>query len=368
VGHVTEFPNQLFDLRILEGLLPPAEIEPSFLSEEWYCFGRGLLQSAVTDIEFALRFRRIFSECRCPPNRVFSLPRVQLAVHRFADRGFVAARIQCPAEVDLPVFIQELFPSRNYKEVGCSEAGWRVLAEKPVPCVPVLAFRDGWMVAPADYGWQAVVGHCAVSLVMMLQKDMLFFHAASVAIGEKGVLIFGEKGAGKTTLSLALADRNHAFLGDEYAALATADFRLLPFRRTASIREGPRSERVDSFLARCDCPVEVNTDGTMRRRAAVGEIFPAAAAHPARLTDVFFLRGFAPRPKVEHFTPDLQSFPLLAPLLCTVWGMRAGERVLEFLKLLSRARCFMLLAGGHPDETAELVERIVEDHKRYDCA
>jgi len=166
------------------------------------------------------------------------------------------------------------------------------------------------------------VAHSAVSLVMMLQKDVLFFHAASVAIGERGVLIFGAKGAGKTTLSLSLAGRGHAFLGDEYAAVSAIDFRLFPFRRTASIREGPRHERVDAFLSGQRCQMEVNADGTTRRRAPVGAIFPDAAPRPALLTHAFFLRRFASRPGTEPFRSGMESLSLLAPLLCTVWGVR----------------------------------------------
>src|SRR5262249_45596822 len=155
-------------------------------------------------------------------------------------------------------------------------SGWRMLAEVASPTNPVLAFRGTQIIAPKRYGWQAVVAHSAVSLVMMLQRDVLFFHAASVVLGGRGVLIFGDKGAGKTTLSLTLAGRGHAFLGDEYAAVSATDLQLFPFRRTASIREGPRSQKVDEFLAVRNCEFEVNADGTTRRRAAVRDIFPEA--------------------------------------------------------------------------------------------
>jgi energy-coupling factor transporter ATP-binding protein EcfA2 len=196
---------------------------------------------------------------------------------------------------------------------------------------------------------------------MMIQRDVLFFHAASLAIGGKGVLIFGPKGAGKTTISLALAGRDHSFLGDEYAAVSASDFELLPFRRTASIREGPRTEQVDEYLAAHDCQVENNLDGTTRRRACVGEIFPGATPRSAFLTHAFFLSGFASRPGLRRFQPGIESLHLLAPLLCTVWGVPASVRALSFLRLLSRARCYQLEAGGHPDETAALVEQTVEE-------
>lgn len=328
---------------------------------EWYSFGRGALHVAADDDVFRERFRRIFGECRCDPEAAMSLVQGRLHVRTILPAGVVEAELACPEPIDLLALVMDLFSARDLTEVPSVRPGWRMLAERHASADPVLAFKGDRIVAPRGYGWQAVMAHCGVIRVMTLQKDMVFFHAASAAIGDKGVLIFGNKGAGKTTLSLALAERGHAFLGDEYAAVSATDRQLVPFRRTASIREGVRPGGVDEFLAGRDCDTEINIDGTRRVRAAVGEMFPAAAVRPAQLTHAFFLRRLSARPEVERFTPRVEDLPLLAPLLCTVWGMSAGQLSLKFLRLLSGTRCFYLSPGGLPEDTAELIERTVED-------
>ena len=61
-------------------------------------------------------------------------------------------------------------------------------------------------------------------------------------------MLVGPKGAGKSTLALALAARGHALLGDEHACYLPATGELLPFRRPVGIKPGPRAAAVESAL------------------------------------------------------------------------------------------------------------------------
>ena len=75
-------------------------------------------------------------------------------------------------------------------------------------------------------------------------------------------MLVGPKGAGKSTLALALAARGHALLGDEHACYLPATGELLPFRRPVGIKPGPRSSAVEGALARRGRSPE--RDGMMR--------------------------------------------------------------------------------------------------------
>jgi hypothetical protein len=194
---------------------------------------------------------------------------------------------------------------------------------------------------------------------MRLQRNVLFFHAASARIGASGVMLVGSKGSGKTTISLTLASRGHGFLGDEVAAVCADSQELLPFRRAASIRAGIRTSGVTQRLANGNYPAETFPDGSARVLANVADLFPDAIASPAKLDTIFFLRGFGSQASVEQFSFGLEKFHLLTPLACSMWGVPTGLRMLQISRMLGEVRCYYLDPGS-PDETAELLEQLAK--------
>jgi hypothetical protein len=268
-------------------------------------------------------------------------------------------RIQLSSNLPLLTFALELFRDRQLVEFKDPQyPEWRMLADSSG--TPVLGFLEDRVLAFPVPGWQSLVAELATSALMCLQEDVLFFHAATISIGAKGVFITGEKGQGKTTLSLALAGRGHGFLGDEYAAVSLPSAELLPFRRAVSIRPGPRSKALAEHLENHEYPSDRTPEGCPRVRASVEDIFPGPAPKAARFTHAFFLEGFAAQPSVRKVVADGSNIPLLRPLVPTIWG-RSGRVAFDLLRILSGIRCFGLLAGGSPDDTASLIETTVED-------
>jgi len=51
-------------------------------------------------------------------------------------------------------------------------------------------------------------------------------HATCIAIGQRGVLITGASGSGKSDLAMRLIDRGAVLVSDDYTALALSDGRL----------------------------------------------------------------------------------------------------------------------------------------------
>lgn len=71
------------------------------------------------------------------------------------------------------------------------------------------------------------------------QRQMLTLHAnAAVTPSGRGILLLGNKGAGKTSVGLALGARGWTHAGDDLAVLAEAgpDLLLLPGKPTAAVR------------------------------------------------------------------------------------------------------------------------------------
>jgi len=326
------------------------------LEEHRYAFGRTLLSIRCEDDSFSRRFREIFAECAYDSTVDEDMPALLLRVCSVRSSSQVLAVSVNPSLIDGVDFVRQLFPERQYLEDGALAPKWRILALPKAPREPVLAFGPSTILVSRSHPWQHMVAMYAISNAFRLQPNTLVFHAASVAINGKGVLLFGAKGAGKTTLSLCLASRGHAFLGDEWGAVSASTGELLPMRSLSSIRQGPRARGVDEYLRKHVCQADILPDGTTRVRARVGSMFPKASAQVVPLTHAFFLRRFADRPAVEQFARDGAELLRVSPLLATISGHSSGQLALELLRTLGRASLWNVEVGGSPEETADLIE------------
>jgi hypothetical protein len=199
-------------------------------------------------------------------------------------------------------------------------------------------------------GWRKAAALLVLHRAMRARADAIFFHAASVAVEGRAALLVGLKGAGKSTLALALAARGHALLGDEHACYAPATAAVEPFRRPVGVKPGPRSAAVDALLrARGLCP---ERDGMMR--VPVERLFPGEPA-AAPLRTVVFLAGFGAEPQLSEVEPGRADVGRLQPVGVSLLNAPRARRVLEMTRLLSSSRIVSLIAGT-PDATADALE------------
>ena len=337
------------------------------LAESHFRFGSLRACLRTDEPEFRTRFLRIFSDCLEPEGPAPAAP-VVLQVAASTPGHDVVAEISLHEGRADPAALTMLFPELRELAPRHDTAGtWTLLARgaDPRPAISMCADR---VVLDRALPWQMIVTHYFLNHVMRLQPELFFFHGATVAIGDRGVLLGGRKGAGKSTLSLACAARGHGFLGDEIAAVDTRTGRVLPFARAVSIRPGPQAQAVDRYLGETRVDRETLPDGTERMRVPASRIFPQARPRPVSLTHAFFLEGLADQPRATPIEFSLERLPLLAPLHATLASHPAGERAVRFLKLFSAIRCYRLTPGGTPDRTAELIEEITASHRDdIDC-
>jgi hypothetical protein len=322
---------------------------------DWYRIGDATLGIESDDSTLRERFRRIYGEClsRCPPSTGV---RLHCRVQRKGGVPAHCVTFTGPGETTLVDFMLDLFRDRGYVELNVPAPEWRAIGLEG-RCNPILISEGNRLLVDEAEPWQPLIANCAVDWAMSIQPDVLFFHAATVGIGDAGVLIVGAKGAGKTTLSMALASRGQDFLGDEIAAVRTRTNELLPMRRAVSIRPGLRAATVEQRLRDREYPAEKFPDGSSRVRVEPGEFFPSTRERSLRLRSIFFLRGFEDRARVEAFVPGVDHLKLLAPLRCCYSGASPAGPLMRVAKLLSSVHCYHL-CPGMPDETAILVERI----------
>jgi hypothetical protein len=302
------------------------------------------------------RFREIYPEGADQDASEAPL-QVKCTVRVHEDAPLAAVIFDDPEPLDSFAFCLSLFPDRGYVEGPAGADGWRTISSRQTPGEPQIALRDNCALVDRRQIWQPFIANYAINRVLRLQREILFFHAGSIGIEGRGVMIVGPKASGKTTTSMSLAARGHDFLGDEMAAVHSSTKAMLPFRRAVSIRTGPRARRVDEHLARCQYPAERFPDGGERTLVNIGSMFPEAGVSPTTLSCVLFLRQFAERPAAEPFTFSLEHFRMLSPLACSMWGMPVGARMMDLSRLLRGVRCY-LLDPGQPEDTADLVEQI----------
>jgi hypothetical protein len=176
-------------------------------------------------------------------------------------------------------------------------------------------------------------------------------------VGGRGILLAGPTHAGKTTTALHLARRGHGLLGDEAALLRLATGDLLPMRRAVTVRPGPHGA---IFAA--------HAPGGRGVARPISALFPGSWPEPAPLRAAFFLTGFADRPSRAPFRLTLTDETIFDALTSVdiayaAWGTAPERRALRLLALrqaLGRVPGWRLEVGP-PSETAELIERTVEE-------
>jgi len=288
-------------------------------------------------------------------------PIARLEITNFSSSDSVSAEISDhPGHIDVSV-LEMLFPETKLAMFECEPVnGWRIYAHSMQPSNPLLATLGGKLILSKQLPWQLLIGHYFVHHVMHLQPEMLFLHGATIAIHSRGLFIGGDKGAGKSTLALALAARGHGFLGDEIGAVHEESGNCHPFRRAVSVRVGPQDHQVNSYFADAALDRETLSDGSTRTRVRMSDIFPNSPASITPLTCAIFLCGFADFPQVERFDFSRCDLAMLGPLYAMFSGRAIGQRAFALLKLFTGVRCFKVWPGDSPDRTADLIENIME--------
>lgn len=325
---------------------------------DWYRIVDAFLGIESEDFRLRNRFKELYGEfLRDRPQASERVRSLHCRVQVRDDAPAHLVTFTAPEEVRIVDFILDLYHDRGYVEMHEANSDWRSLGVAGT-ARPLLTAKGAHVFVDASQTWQPLVATCAMNWVMRMQRDLLFFHAAAVGIDGAGVLITGGKGAGKSTLSMALAVEGHDFLGDEIAAVRSRTLELSPFRRAVSIRPGPQARRVEQSLRNGSHSTEQFPDGTTRTRAEAGKLFPRPVADSLPLRCVFFLRDFEKNPRAEAFLPRAQDLSLLAPLPCTFWSVSPSRPMMAIAKLLSSVNCYYLHPGS-PEATARLVEEIV---------
>lgn len=299
--------------------------------------GDGIL-SIAGDAPLVARFRRVFADCEADSEPPAGMPTVQCSIQPVAPRSTLSAFGYDGLPRNLDAHLRHLGgPDFEFSNPD-----------------------DDRFCFPSRTQWRGVVASCAMNLAFAVQPRTLFLHAASVSVGGKAVVLVGSKCAGKSTTALTLAARGHRLLGDEIAAIRVASSEVVPVPRTISLRAGTRSSRIEPRLAAVAGHRERFPDGSLRMRYRPSELFAPADFSAVPLGAIFFLQGMGNTTRAERFTPTLGDVQRFEPLGSDLWTEPVAARRFQLLQVLSRSACHHLHLGP-PDESAEAIEKLLED-------
>jgi hypothetical protein len=220
---------------------------------------------------------------------------------------------------------------------------------------PLFYFRGDQCVFRFREHWRAGIAFLLLHRIYRMRKDAIFFHAATVDVFGKGVMLVGMKGAGKSTTALALAARGRTLLGDEIACYVPKSQMLVPFRRPVGIKPGPRSRAVHEALVATGLE-----PGESIARIDVQRFMEAGEPTPVPLSAIVFLDPFEAEPRIERSSASLADVGALQPAAGSLVNAPAGLRTMQMAQMLASAKVYRF-APGDPDESAAFLERALGD-------
>ena len=275
---------------------------------------------------------------------------------------------QVPDPLESARSAQRMVRRPQYVEVAGPMPGWRWLVRTEEENRFLIAGNGRTVLVNLEEADAEFVAECIVGVVQRAQTGVLFLHAASVGIAGAGALLIGPSRGGKSATALTLAWRGHAFLGDDVAAVRLAAQELLPFRKSAGLREGPLARVLCDRLPPARLEAAGIRRGQPRTLVRVSELFPASATGPLPLRFAFLLDGFADRTTITPYRAELLDVGRLrsvATETSSAWGISPARDLMNFLvviDLLSRLRCYRLRLGP-PEESAGFIEAAVEANR-----
>ena len=357
-----ESPDALADL-LREAARGPRKPERS----EWFRFGGGCLEVLSDHDSLFAELETVYGDCAVAPPAP-GTPRLRCqarALHGspFLWLSFDGPRFSDPIEVARSPY--RFLRRQRYAEVPASLAGWRRLVNAEDATRLLIASDGKTTLVNLDEAPPEFAVDCIVGVAQSCQTDVLTLHGASVGVGGAGALLVAATGGGKSTLALTLAWRGHAFLGDDVAVVRPAGPEILPFPKSAGLREGPLLRLLGERVRASRHALAASRHGQTRILVRVSDLFPDSVSGPLPLRFAFFLDGLADRASIAPYRPQLADLKRLQSIVndsTPGWGMTPGRDLMNYLSavdLFSRLRCYLLQLGP-PEESARLIEAAME--------
>ena len=253
-------------------------------------------------------------------------------------------------------------------DIRCGTEGWSALTHLLWEPFVVRSDSDGEVVRIDQHngswkvscGWHAdliqadpwllsnEIRHLLVEEALR-RSDAIAIHAAAVARAGRAIVLVGESGAGKTTLTLQLASAGWDYVTDDLVVV-DARGRLMPFPKPLGIKEPTHWSQFAHHFVELDWP-SAPKDLFLVPPQALGWIDPAASHEVAAV--VFLQRGRNGEVRVEELSggralADLG--PYTRPIDASSMSVLGA--------ICARARCAQLVSDDPVAAAARLEELV----------
>jgi hypothetical protein len=181
-------------------------------------------------------------------------------------------------------------------------------------------------------------------------------HCACVAWKGSGLLLAGESGAGKSSISLALAQSGFDFLSDDRTLIGEHQGRLLAWGVSKEMKQRIGSIAQFPFLNQ----IKPN-DAFKRVDELRFDTRKISGVHHIRCCEprwvVFLERQARPAFSLTHMTPQEAAWQLESQLHCETAGVRETQS--RSVKNLVTNECYRLRYGGDPHTVAGALQTLV---------
>lgn len=339
--------HRVLEQKILEG--EPARFQDFLFGR--YVLGGVAVEVRTNDAELLEEIETTFG----PPSTVPAAQRLGATIRIDDDGAAIRFEADDPATLapdDMLAAVDS--PTFPFRVIEPEWPGWIAFAFRD-DAQALFHFRGDQVIVRRRENWRAGIGFLLLHRIYRMRTDAIFFHAATVEISGRGVMLVGAKGAGKSTTALALAVRGHALLGDEVACYTPATRELVPFLRPVGIKPGVRSRKVHEALVAAGMEPGENIV-----RVNVQRFMSVAEPRPVPLAAIIFLEPFEASPRLETSQASIADVGRLQPSAGSLVSAPAALRTMQMARMLSSAKIFRL-SPADPDETAVLVERVIGD-------
>lgn len=197
--------------------------------------------------------------------------------------------------------------------------------------------------------------HAVVREILLAELGSgLLLHAASFCVNGQNVVLFAEKGAGKTTLALKLLESGYTVFGDEHVYISNTN--IFPRPRTLRVKQGSIAFVPDLAPLIEASPAYENRDGSMiysvppRTSAVTWQLAPFSADHFIHLTANHGAR-------TEFSQTSTKGAFEVAMQQCFLPDSHKGARLAALFEAVSRANCWRMKIGD-VDEAVGFLNRI----------
>ncbi|MBI5788088.1 MAG: hypothetical protein HZA78_04445 [Candidatus Schekmanbacteria bacterium] len=201
-----------------------------------------------------------------------------------------------------------------------------------------------------------IVDFLLTIIIANLNKNYFLFHAAALGLNGKGIVIAGDTMAGKTTLTLALANAGFDLLSDEVCCLEYNSFNLIPFPKCMFLREKTKKLLPDLFDRYKDNPI-FNDSKENRWLVTSEDLGIKATKNRYKTSHFFLLKGFKDEPE---YTPVAEHEVLLYLLSSSYAKIENPPNALYSLSpLVNNVKCYNLWPGK-VENTVDLIKEFIK--------